>query len=354
MVTISTFQIQWRTSFIIISIALLLLGCQSTGKKPQEVPDFRSGTSGLEMAFLKNAPPKQAFEQSSFPVLVRVKNQGTFSIPQTQGMLSLGVERDYTKSVLVEQGGRVSSENDNEALFYLPGKSLINTKGEEEIISFTVTPSKIDPQSETHKSLLTATLCYPYRTDLLTSVCVDPDPYSIKPGKKPCTAQDLTFASGQGAPVAITKVEVQMLPQEEGRSLTSQFLIYMENKGKGEVIRPGAHQNICRGSSRSMALKDFNVLNIDAKLSGKKMKCSLRTDAASPESSSSSENPGYVKLTSKKDVVRCIYGPQIDSPETALISPKESFTTSLQITLDYGYTQSLSSEYVIKKGDPGR
>ena len=335
----------------LLAALLLIAACSPSSGAKKELPEVRSGTQGLEFEFLKNAPPKQVFEQSSFPIILRLKNLGAYAIPDQQGILSLAVERDYMGFVAVETGGRISSEAPNEALFSMEGKSLLNTKGDEEVVSFTVTPSKIDPQSETHPSIAIATLCYPYETELLATVCIDPDPNSIRPGKKSCTAQDIPFGNGQGAPVAITKVEVQMLPSEKG--LRPQFLIHIENKGKGEVTKLESYRTICRGNSLSATQKDFNLIKMSAWISdvqGKdhndknidfKLKCTLHSEL----NDIGQTKEDYVRLRAKQDVVRCAY----EGTSEQITNPGDSFTTPLRILLSYGYTQSITADYVIKK-----
>src|SRR3989338_4832969 len=204
---------QLPTLVLTFTIVLLLSSCTSSSNRGKVLTDTNTGISGLEMAFLKNTPPAISFEQSFFPVMLRVQNTGTYTLDSSNpAIISLGTEKDYTSSLRVETGGRVESDFENEASFYLDGKSPLNTKGDEEIVAYTLGTSKIDPQSESHKSLLVASLCYPYRTELSTSACIDPDPNNLKPIKKSCKVEDLSFSSGQGAPVAITKIEVQMLP----------------------------------------------------------------------------------------------------------------------------------------------
>jgi hypothetical protein len=320
---------------LIVLLLLFVSACSAQTTKP--IPDVRSGTQGLEVEFLKNAPPALVFEESNFPAILRVKNLGAFSIEKEPAILSLGVERDYTKKIAVEVGGRVTSETPHEAMFTLPGKTLINPKGDEEVISFTLTPSKIDPQSETHPTTLIATVCYPYQTELITSVCIDPDPNNVRPVKKSCTVQDSTFPQGQGAPVSITLVQPQIIPSDA--AVKPQFLITIENKGKGEVIKPGLYTNICRGSPSGVDAKELNRIGVKAWLSTQELACSLREDSTAPSTE------GFARLQSQKQVIRCSY------PENAELLPKSSdtYTTQLRIVLDYGYVESKPAEYAIKK-----
>lgn len=326
-------------------VSLLLAGCGTTSQAGgKNIQDVQTGTAGLEMEFLKNAPPKIVFEQTLFPVMLRVKNTGTYTLKDKKAVLSLGVERDYTSSVNVEAGGRISRSNDNEAEFVLEGKTPLNPKGDEEVITYTVEAGKIDPQSESHPSIVLASLCYPYQTTLAASVCIDPDPNNVRPIKKSCAVQDLSYGSGQGAPVAITKVEVQMLPTAS-ETVKPQFIVSVENKGKGEVTKFSAYDAACRKTTGTITYKDFNALDMEARLSGQKLQCSLRDEAVADESNPNPDPQQFARLSSGKGVVRCSYPD--DAP--AISRAAESYTAPFTITLSYGYTQSLTTDYAIKK-----
>ncbi|MBI4176732.1 MAG: hypothetical protein HY518_05990, partial [Candidatus Aenigmarchaeota archaeon] len=327
-----------QTSVLIMTmlISLSVIACtsqQQTGGK--SIQDVQTGTSGLEMEFLKNAPPKIVYAQTEFPVILKIKNAGMYTIDdKKKAILSLGAERDYTSSVKVETGGRISG-TDNEAEFTLDGKTPLNPRGDEEVIAYTLKASKIDPQSESHPSSVIASLCYPYQTKLAASVCIDPDPNNVRPIKKSCAVQDLSLSAGQGAPVAITKVEVQILPTSSDK-VKPQFIISVENKGKGEVTKVDSYSSACRktSDSKKITYKDFNALGMKATLSGQELKCSVRAETVSDGSTSDGSNKEFARLSSKKGVVRCTY------PEDAADSISkgvESYTAPFTITLDYGY-----------------
>lgn len=334
---------------LIVCVFLLafMTACSQTSKQ-QPLPELRSGISGLEFEFLKNAPPALVFEKSNFPVMLRIHNIGAYAIEEEEAILTLGIERDYIEKVSVEVGGRVTSESPNEAIFTLPGKTLTNLKGEEEILSFTITPSNIDPQSESHKSTLIATLCYPYHTELIASVCIDPDPNNIRPIKKSCTVQDASYPQGQGAPVVITQIQPQIIPGTN--EIKPQFLITIENKGKGEVIKPELYKNICRGASSGVDIKELNRIGMRAWLASVELTCCLRTEGATSMGSSTcssggADASGFVRLQSNKEVIRCIF-PESEQP---ISKSTDAYTTQLTVQLDYGYVESKVAEYTIKK-----
>src|SRR3989338_6902001 len=86
--------------FMIVLVAVLLVaGCKG-GKKQVSISDIelQKGFDGLTAEFLENAPPKAVFEDSPFPVIVKLQNKGAYNIEKTEkykGALVVGVEKDY-------------------------------------------------------------------------------------------------------------------------------------------------------------------------------------------------------------------------------------------------------------------
>ncbi len=308
--------------------------------------DIRLGLSGLTMEFLKNTPPQRIFEGDKFPVVMKVRNSGATDIKNNEVVISLGFEKDYTKNVELSQTGNVQSLSglNNIAIFSLEGKSIINQKGGEEVISYNLVAGKVDPQSEFHSSAAIATLCYPYKTVLDATFCMDTDPNNLRPGKKVCKLQDLSFANGQGAPVTISKIEVQMLPSQESQQsstgsgkIVPQFLIFIENKGNGIVIKNDAIKEFCTQSK--ISYDKFNTIFVKAFFPGKDLGEELDCE---PKEKLSTAKQGYVKLKDKKDLIRCTLRKGIDASQDPYLSP-------IRIEMDYGYTQSISTSYLIQK-----
>ena len=332
--------------FIIVTVFLVILiaSCTSTttNKTSKTAENVRIGFKGLTLEFLKNIPPPKVFEEETFPVILKIRNIGAFDIiDPDKAILSLGVENDYTKSVNLLEGGNVNTLDriSSVASFSLDGRSEINLLGEEELISYNIVAGKIDPQREFHKSTVIATLCYPYETVSSSSVCVDTDVNNLRPIKKACNNQDIIFSNGQGAPVSVTKIETQMLPtQVTGENKVSdkikpQFLIFVENKGAGIVIKQESVTDFCTKSDTSH--ENFNIVYVDVSLSGKPLKCQLDVERGSNEL-------GHIKLKDKKDIIRCILEEGIDRNQDPYFSP-------LEVKLNYGYTQSISANYLIQK-----
>jgi len=330
---------------IIIIITIILAGlivasCSSQTSRGSSDINLRTGTQGLSIDFLKGTPPQRVFEGSVFPVMISVKNTGAYSIEGNEAVISLGVEKDYTERVNILGGGNVAPIQGLEtaASFGIDGKRQINPKGEEEVIVYNVVAGNIDPQSEAHPSTVLATLCYPYETILASTVCIDTDVNDLRPTSKVCRLKDLTFSSGQGAPVAVTKVEMRMLPTQvsEGSNpskIKPQFLIFIENKGRGTVIRQEAVKDFCTKSDTSH--KNLNIVYVNAYISGEELQCQLDVKPSEDEL-------GHIKLKDKKDIIRCWLDEGIDASQDSYFSP-------LKIDLNYGYTQSISVNYFIER-----
>lgn len=330
-------------------LMLFILGCNAgTSAKNKKEVDVRVGFSGLTIEYMKNTPPIKVFEDETFPVIIKIRNNGAYSISKDEkAVLSLGFEKDYTQKIQLLESGNVKKIDDakpigNAAAFNLEGKGIINPKGGEEIISYNVMAGKVDPQSETHASAIVAALCYPYQTELHSSICIDPDVSSVDLGKKACTVHDLAFNGGQGAPIAVTKIEASMLPAQIGQigtesqsgKIVPQFLIFIENLGQGTVIRGEAVGKFCIESGISNS--DLNIVNVQAFLSGKRLDC--RKDKNEDITKT------FVKLKDKKEMIRCKV-----QPEDASSIPNYAYSSPLKIILSYGYTNSISASYVIQK-----
>ena len=125
-----------------------------------------------------------------------------------------------------------------------------------------------------------------------------------------------------------------MLPTETEK-IKPQFLIYVENRGNGLVMEasPSTILDFCTGSIRH---QDLNIVYVDASLSGKKLECQLQKKTAIDEL-------GHIKLKDKKDIIRCALEEGIDKNLDSYLSP-------LKVVLKYGYSYSISANYVIESG----
>jgi len=336
---------------LLVLVLLFIAGCKGS-KSGEYTPtitskEVYSGKEGLTMEFFENAPPKEIFENSVLPVGMRLYNKGAYKIED--GRLVIGLERDY----MVLNSGSLKSINDmvdltdNEYYGYmefdLGGKDLEHPEGEHEIITFTAETkdlSETDPKSEYHDSLITITSCYIYQTKAVGTVCIDTDIFGFKQREKSCKVKILSLDS-QGAPVAVTKIESEMLPSKDNPSVVKpRFTITVKNLGDGEVIK--GDRSIVEGacSSEPLGYKEWNSINIKAYIST--MGSDNKLDCAIGENYAGEHDDGTINLKGKEDKIRCTY-------EGGFDESKGTFSSPLYIILDYGYTDTISRGIKIKK-----
>lgn len=357
---------------VVLVIALFLLsGCVTNRDRPKGIEDIHKGFEGLKIEFLKNAPPNVVFEKSSFPAAFMVKNNGLYSVGKYNGgdglpekaILALGMERDYNKLNSVEVRGKKQSAITEVVRFGLEGKSDFNPRGNFEIIEYSLSSKQIESQSETHTSYIYGTLCYPYQTKLATTVCIDTDVLGARYKQRVCSAKDIEYPNGQGAPVAITKIESRMYQDDSSQrqdgsqreQILPHFIIHVENKGDGQVIRKFDFDDsgngvktdnigkVCSSKRLDPNDKDFNTVMVRAYISGTET-TGIQLDCE-PKIPSRKNNPeGYVRLVGKKDIVRCSM-----PKEKGILKATEPYTSPLTVILDYGYTTTVTKSYVIER-----
>ena len=323
-----------------------------------------SGNEGLVLEFFENSPPDQVFEESAFPVGIRLFNRGACDIGTVPtspdscgtaipGYLSIGLEKNYiehpsTIRTLLSNNFRLI--NPETITFKLQGKNLENIKGEQEVLTFNLESKgleTLDPQSEARTSTIIVTGCYKYQTSASADVCIDTDVYGFKQREKGCEVEEVILKD-QGAPLAVTKIEPQMTPLKDRPGFTlPMFIITVNNKGNGEVIQ--GNQEVIRGacSSAPVGYKKWNRLDIKVFVQGRtsereQLNCNLAEDADPVRRQGLDPKDGILNLKKREDRIRCRFNEPLSEDEGA-------FSTPIFIDLDYGYTSSISKMVNIKK-----
>ncbi|MCH8003394.1 MAG: hypothetical protein IH934_02085 [Nanoarchaeota archaeon] len=235
---------------------------------------------------------------------------------------------------------------ENDLLDEIKGKSIFSPNGDQELITINAQTKKIGAQSETRPSTILATACYPYKTIFGASVCIDTDIYGERRGKKVCSITDLRFGEGQGAPVAITKIETRMLPLPEDSNLVKpHFLIHIENKGNGEVVELSKVEQAC--TSERLDYRSFNTIIIKASLSGKPLDCRIKKEG--PKAEPPPPAPTTIRLRDKENLVRCTLELIPGEVDELIDINRDAYIAPLSIELEYGYTFTISKDIIIEK-----
>ena len=337
---------QYKKLIIIFVILLFIAGCKGGGKKEYQpaltTKDLYTGTDGLEMEFLENAPPDEVFENNIFPVGLMIYNKGAYNIEN--GHISLSLDQPYIEinaNTLKSIKGGAEFRDGGSIIFNIRGKEMENPKGDQDLLTFTVTTknlSKTDPQSETHTSPILITACYGYQTKATETVCIDTSIYNLKKMEKSCEIETISL-SGQGAPVAVTEIKTEMLPDINNPSLIKpRFAITVKNLGKGEVIKGDSKTLTKACSSGPLNSSEWNIVNAKVYLAIMDEENKLDCDM----SSKGTNDDGIINLENNEDSIKCTY-------EKGFDEKKGTFSTPIYIELAYGYTDTISKDIKIKR-----
>ncbi|MCF7866661.1 hypothetical protein K9L67_01615 [Candidatus Woesearchaeota archaeon] len=191
------------TITILLLILLIVSGCG--GNVKANLPNQYVGTEGLTIKYWDNMPPKEVYEDQEIILGYEVKNKGATSLNETDiyGTITIKHNEPY-----LEPKEKIQQK------FYLHGKSLDYPIGESLFVEGAAYKiQRLIGQDQTFFATITSSLCYPYKTTLTETICVDTD-FQNSEYQPICKNQKMyNYKSGQGAPIAITKMEVAMLPQ---------------------------------------------------------------------------------------------------------------------------------------------
>ncbi len=295
---------------IILTFLILLLffsfGCtQKTG----DSTDYRKGTQGIVMSFMADMPPAKMYDNMPIDLVVEIKNKGAY--PQPTGITGLAIYLSgFDDTLIMGMPKQMSIPN-------LEGKNPYNPEGGYDVVSFRGNIINFDSRNiDSYNANFLVTSCYNYETIASQTVCVDPEPYSTKEKTKVCTIPpSYSLSGGQGAPVAVTKIEETVLSNK------IQFKIYIKNLGDGKVVDKSRLNIDC---PYSLDYTNLNKVYVSGRVSGYSLSCKPA-------------NP--INLINGEGSAICTV------PKPAM--SKSAYTTPLQVKLEYGYSSSIQKSVEI-------
>ena len=117
-------------------VALLILSACTPGTTTRNIPNYHTGSQGLELATLTNAPPLRTYEGDTFPFIVEITNKGATDV--NGGVYALGVEEAI-----------VETTSDRTGAFDLSGRNDYTPDGGLTRHTFTIKTRPFDTQTET-------------------------------------------------------------------------------------------------------------------------------------------------------------------------------------------------------------
>lgn len=347
----------------IMFLLIFIAGCGSKTDKSNLEEDIYRGSEALEMEFLTDVPPVQTFAQTGdeFEVALEMKNQGTFPL---RGKLYLsGFDPNIIKfsQLGIDQGFNYPSTNCGFTEI-LP-RSKLNPPGGTCIEEFKGILN-LNSITDSYTANIFAQSVYRFITDANIVLCVDPDVYGITASQKACDMTTYSSGSGQGAPIGVTKIEPTAIGG--GKIL---YRIYISNLGDGEVVdyskapyemkpsdighvryRIGSPSGSTGGTSISISTDKGSILVGSAirDITGDAIGLSYRNDnfriSYNPQS-----NYEYTE-----NLVRLHDGKAVITQVIDYSGNSYAFQTPLQITLEYGYMESIQQKIEIVNIDQYR
>jgi hypothetical protein len=292
---------RWLPALILI---LLVLGC--TPRTPEQNLNYRTGTEGIVVNFAKDSPPAKLYQGTELSLVLEIKNKGAFTSTNSLGSIYL---HGFDPKALSLDG---SSAMVSRPIPATTGKSPYVPEGGYNVIEFPKMTVKV-PFGDSTTQKIMATTCYEYQTIATPNVCVASNPTALFRDRV-CEPKPVTLTN-QGAPIAVTKVEEEVMDNAVA------FFVTVQNVGGGRVIDKDALKlNLCPSG---LKYDSVNIVGFKASLSDYQVAC----------------NPAdsKLRLVDNKGVFFC----RFDVPT------QTTYQSPLNIILDYGYSSSVTRDLQI-------
>ena len=203
---------------IIVLLAIFLVGCGSSGQGDAKT-NFKTGSGGLRINFFNNAPPDKIYPASDFRIILQLENDAAYDL--TSGEVSIiGLDEKYFEVGPVKQMFSI-----------LEGRSLLNPSGGKMFMEFEGKAGKLFQNAQSYRGNYFLKTEFKSAVEFSDTICLSPRLYEIYDSG--CTPQEKKGYSGQGAPLAITDIELVAYPVGVGAKI--EFRIRLRNLGNGMI-----------------------------------------------------------------------------------------------------------------------
>ena len=292
-------------------ITLFLISCGGNvagGDKPIDTATalkaVQTGSQGLVVRSIQNYPPDLIYDRNELTVMLDIDNKGNFPLlPQDCFVQITGFDPNIIKG-----GQNIQSCSATNSL-PLEGKTVYNIQGGTNQLLFQFLNVELPPGVFEYNPTLNFVTCYKYHTTANPVVCLDPLFYQVTPQQKNCIPKTVSMGGGQGAPVGITYVGVQMIG---GKAV---FEINVQNLATpGRALSPDIDLQSC-GSS-SITHTDLDKIYYTISMVGKPIDCKPYQ---------------FIRLVNNNAKIVC----------TTPVNSASAYETPLLIELDYNFIQSM-------------
>ncbi len=202
-------------------VILLLLSACGGGELTRV--NYFEGREAVHLTFGQNTPPRNVYDDSQFMLGVNIHNRGAFD---TEGKIIF----EYDTFVL-EGSGSFERE------FAIRGKQPGFPRGEQDYLQGGfLEVREVEGLRESTDTRITASICYPYRTQLTDFFCVDSDVFGGDTNPL-CRGRQFHTYSGQGAPVIIDRVTPDVVPRGTLEDSTETVIPVLDETGNLVEVR---------------------------------------------------------------------------------------------------------------------
>lgn len=243
---------------LIVVSGCAIVGPRRPGELEPEVVEYHKGKEGLVLSLVKGRPPEEIWPGSDFIIEVELRNKGAYDIES--GIVKIhGFNPRY-----------VLPSEDEKRIRQLKGKGFGYPEGDYATVQFEESNILAPPGKEPLSFTISAE--YDYATEASAEICISPELTPIVRTKETiCEVKEINLRGGQGAPVAITTINE--IPSYKGTNLNLNFILDIENIGKGEVLGDITLENVRVGGQILTCDKTDFRLKEDTK--SVRIKCEL-------------------------------------------------------------------------------
>jgi len=307
-------------TIMLITILFLISSCTGIGGKTPAgdqpldtaaaIQMVKTGTQGVISRFTTNYPPSTIYDQNELIALIEVENKGNYDLQTQECFVQIS---GFDPNIIT--GGFEQPRSCAEGINILEGKNIYNVQGDSNQIEFRSSSVTLPTGVFEYTPNLNLLSCYHYHTYANPMVCVDPLFYQIASQQKSCIPQNVAEAGGQGAPVGVSSVGVDMIGGGSSGASKAVFEINVQNFGSGRVLSPYSDLRSC--GNVGLEYTDLDKVAYSVELSGGSLiDCKPRD--------------GFVRLTNGRGKIVCSFN----------IHGSGAYETPLMVDLDYNYIES--------------